>query len=163
MVAAVPTVMRVDVPLAIYGACTDWSWPPAGQADAPSMTCRKAEAAVRDGRARRRALRKDHHAKRRILAQRHLVGARAQRSGPGHAPPSVLFAAAVAGLSGLAAVVRLRRWGVVARGASAWRSLHAGSTPCPRWEWGGMDPAEIFGVLFQPVFGVYPDWLRWSP
>jgi hypothetical protein len=69
-----------------------------------------------------------------------------------------LFAAVVAGVSGLAGVVRLRSWGVVALGASAAALLvHGGFHLMPEMGMSGPGalPA-IFGVLFQPVLGVYP-------
>jgi hypothetical protein len=69
-----------------------------------------------------------------------------------------LFAALLAGVSGLAAVVRLRSWGVVALGASAVALLvHGGIHASPEMGMSGHGclPA-LFGVIFHPVLGVYP-------
>jgi hypothetical protein len=69
-----------------------------------------------------------------------------------------LFAVAAVGISGLAAVVRLRSWGVLALGASAIALLaHAAFHVAPEIGMAGQDALPpIFGVLFQPVWGLYP-------
>lgn len=78
--------------------------------------------------------------------------------GQGVAHAALLIGAAVAGIAGLTAVLRLRSWGVVALGASALALFaHASVHLAPEVGMGGHGALpQVFEVMFNPVFGFYP-------
>jgi hypothetical protein len=70
----------------------------------------------------------------------------------------LLLIAVTLGASGLAAVVRLRAWGILALGASAVALLgHGGLHVLPEVGMSGSsDIPALFGVAFQSIWGVFP-------
>lgn len=86
----------------------------------------------------------------------YVLGPRDPGQGLGHTV--FLIAAGAAAITGLAAIVRLRSWGVLSLGASALALFaHALVHQAPEVGLGGTGTLpQVFEVMFNPVFGFYP-------